>query len=140
MVKSQSSGVAFTADVESSFSDVIIINSSYGLCELVVQGEQIVPDEFVVYKPTLKKGYNSIVSKKLGDKNVEMVYSDSGVDIQPTTSQQQQSFSLTNDEVIQLGVSCLKIEQHYQQKYNHRHIDVNFTKDTHNGEIYIVQG
>ena len=139
MVRSQSSGVAFTADVESSFSDVIVVNSSYGLCELVVQGEQIVPDEFVVYKPTLKKGYNAIVSKKLGDKKVEMVYSDSGVDIQPTTSRQQQSFSLTDDEVIQLATSCVNIEHHYQQKYNHRHIDVEFAKDAHNGEIYIVQ-
>ena len=139
MVRSQSSGVAFTADVESSFSDVVVINSSYGLCELVVQGEQIVPDEFVVYKPTLKKGYNAIVSKKLGDKKVEMVYSDSGVDIQPTTSRQQQSFSLTDDEVIQLATSCVNIERHYQQKYNHRHIDVEFAKDAHNGEIYIVQ-
>ena len=139
MVRSQSSGVAFTADVESSFSDVIVVNSSYGLCELIVQGEQIVPDEFVVYKPTLKKGYNAIVSKKLGDKKVEMVYSDSGVDIQPTTSRQQQSFSLTDDEVIQLATSCVNIEHHYQQKYNHRHIDVEFAKDAHNGEIYIVQ-
>ena len=138
MVKSQSSGVAFTADVESSFSDVVVVNSSYGLCELVVQGEQIVPDEFVVYKPTLKKGYNAIVSKKLGDKKVEMVYSDSGVDIQPTTSRQQQSFSLTDDEVIQLATSCVNIEHHYQQKYNHRHIDVEFAKDAHNGEIYIA--
>lgn len=139
MVRSQASGVAFTADVESSFSDVIIVNSSYGLCELVVQGEQIVPDEFVVYKPTLKKGYNAIVSKKLGDKPVEMIYSNYGVDIQPTTSRQQQSFSLTDDDVIQLSKWCVDIEQHYQQKYNHRHIDIEFAKDTHTGKIYIVQ-
>jgi pyruvate, water dikinase len=139
MVRSESSGVAFTADVESSFSDVVIINSAYGLCELVVQGEQIVPDEFVVYKPTLKKGYNAIVSKKLGDKKVEMVYSKSGVDVQPTTSKQQQSFSLTDKDVIQLTKWCVDIEQHYQKKYNHRHIDIEFAKDVCTQNIYIVQ-
>jgi pyruvate,water dikinase len=139
MVCSHSSGVAFTADVESSFSNVIVINSSYGLCELVVQGEQIVPDEFIVYKPTLKKGYNSIISKKIGDKPVKMVYSDSGVDIKPTTLQQQQSFSLSNEDIIQLSKWCLKIEEYYQKKYKHHHIDIEFAKDIHTHKIYIVQ-
>src|SRR5688572_15535233 len=77
MVRSDlgSSGVAFSLDTESGFKDVVVINGSYGLGELVVQGS-VSPDEFIVFKPTLLEGYDAIIEKKLGMKDQMMVYGD----------------------------------------------------------------
>src|SRR5690606_26120916 len=83
-----SSGVAFSLDTESGFKDVVVINGSYGLGELVVQGS-VSPDEFIVFKPTLAQGYQAIIEKKLGVKDKMMVYgdrSDERVKIIPTES------------------------------------------------------
>src|SRR6266404_3725783 len=70
MVRSDlgASGVAFSLDTESGFKDVVVINGSYGLGELIVQGS-ISPDEFIVFKPTLDKAYIPIIEKKLGAKH-----------------------------------------------------------------------
>jgi pyruvate,water dikinase len=64
MVHSDSacSGVAFSLDTESGFRNVAIISASYGLGENVVKG-QVNPDEFVVFKPTLKQGFRPIIRK-----------------------------------------------------------------------------
>ena len=55
MVRSDvgASGVMFTMDTESGFTDAVFITSSYGLGEAVVQGA-VNPDEFYVYKPALR--------------------------------------------------------------------------------------
>ena len=45
----------FSLDTETGFRDVVLINASYGLGENVVQGS-VNPDEFFVFKPTLKTG------------------------------------------------------------------------------------
>ena len=57
MVRSDlaSSGVMFSIDTETGFSNAVLINGSYGLGENVVQGT-VNPDQFYVFKPTLKKG------------------------------------------------------------------------------------
>ena len=67
MVRSDlaSSGVIFTLDTESGFRDVVTITGSYGLGELVVQGV-VTPDEWLVFKPTLREGYESIVGRQSG--------------------------------------------------------------------------
>ena len=76
MVRSDlaSSGVAFSLDTESGFKDVVLINGSYGLGESVVQGT-VSPDEFLIFKPTLKDGFSSIIEKKMGKKENKMIYS-----------------------------------------------------------------
>src|ERR1700744_5621046 len=90
------SGVAFSLDTESGFKDVVIINGSYGLGEMVVQGS-VSPDEFIVFKPTLKKGFASIIEKKMGVKDKMMVYgdrSDERIKIIPTEKGFQNRFCL----------------------------------------------
>ena len=79
MVRSDeaASGVMFTIDTESGFQDAIVINGSYGLGENIVKGK-VNPDEFIVHKPTLKKGFKSIVGKKMGSKENKLVYSVGG--------------------------------------------------------------
>jgi len=77
MVRSDvgASGVLFTLDTESGFRDVVFLTSSFGLGEMVVQGA-VNPDEFYVYKPTLRAGKPAILRRSLGSKQLRMVYSD----------------------------------------------------------------
>jgi pyruvate,water dikinase len=54
-------------DTESGFKDAVVINAAYGLGEMIVQGA-VSPDEYIVFKPLLKDGFNAIIEKKLGQK------------------------------------------------------------------------
>ncbi|MEC9127642.1 MAG: PEP/pyruvate-binding domain-containing protein, partial [Pseudomonadota bacterium] len=140
MVRSDiaSSGVMFTIDSESGFEDVVFITSSFGLGEMVVQGA-VNPDEFYVHKPTLDKGLPAIVRRNLGSKLTKMVYSDdeahgkqvSIVDIDAADSK---TFSLTDDEVMELAKQAQIIENHYK-----RPMDIEWAKDGADGKLYIVQ-
>lgn len=140
MVRSDiaSSGVMFTIDTESGFEDVVFITSSFGLGEMVVQGA-VNPDEFYVHKPTLDKGLPAIVRRNLGSKLTKMVYSDdeahgkqvSIVDIDAADSK---TFSLTDDEVMELAKQAQIIENHYK-----RPMDIEWAKDGADGKLYIVQ-
>jgi len=49
------SGVMFTIDTETGFRDAVMVSAAYGLGENVVQGS-VTPDEYLVFKPTLKTG------------------------------------------------------------------------------------
>src|SRR4029079_16537429 len=107
MVRSDlgSSGVAFSLDTESGFKDVVLINGSYGLGEMVVQGA-VSPDEFLVFKPTLECGFASIIEKKLGVKDKMMVYSDKPderVKVIPTERGFQNNFCLSEDVIVKLA-------------------------------------
>ena len=75
------SGVMFTLDTESGFRDAVVINGAWGLGEAVVQG-MATPDEWIVFKPTLKLGFRPIVTRKLGVKEVKMVFADDGTGTQ----------------------------------------------------------
>jgi phosphoenolpyruvate synthase/pyruvate phosphate dikinase len=79
MVRSDrgAAGVLFTLDTESGFPDVVLINSSYGLGESVVKG-RVDPDEFLVFKPTLKQGCRPILRRALGAKQEKLAYATRG--------------------------------------------------------------
>ncbi len=107
MVRSDlaASGVAFSLDTESGFRDIVMINGSYGLGEMVVQGA-VSPDEYLVFKPTRKQGFASIIEKRLGVKDKLMVYGDHGdqrTRIIPTEEAQKYRFCLTDEQVLQLA-------------------------------------
>lgn len=135
MVRSDlaASGVMFTMDTESGFNDVVFITSSYGLGEMVVQGA-VNPDEFYVYKPGVKAQKPAILRRNLGTKALVMTYCDVGVRTDPVAVAKQQQFSITDAEVQQLAHQAIIIEQHYQ-----RPMDIEWAKDGHSGELYIVQ-
>lgn len=144
MVRSDkaSSGVAFSLDTETGFKDVIVIDSSYGLGEAIVQG-LVTPDEFILHKPTLQQGFKSIIQKKLGDKKVKVVYSQAssaGVKQVPIPKKDYYQFSLTDDEVLSLARMVMTIEDYYSEK-NKRWMpmDVEWAKDGQDNKIYIVQ-
>jgi pyruvate,water dikinase len=138
MVRSDvgASGVLFTLDTESGFRDVVFVTSSYGLGENVVQGA-VNPDEFYVYKPTLRAGKPAILRRTLGSKAIRMVYSDAPgerVRNEDTPADLRARFSLTDADVEALARQSLVIEEHYG-----RPMDIEWAKDGHTGKLYIVQ-
>jgi pyruvate,water dikinase len=136
MVRSEeaSAGVMFTLDTESGFQDVVFVTSAWGLGETVVGGT-VNPDEFYVFKPTLKEGKNAVVSKTMGSKLVKMVYSKGGgSETIDTTDDERKTWSVTDEEVTQLAEIAGKIEQHYG-----RPMDIEWCKDADDQKLYVVQ-
>jgi pyruvate, water dikinase len=144
MVRSDlgSSGVAFSLDTESGFKDVVVINGSYGLGEMVVQGS-VSPDEFIVFKPALKEGYASIIEKKLGVKDQMMVYGDDPderVKVIPVDKTSQQQFCLEDEKILQLSRWIMHIENYYSTLKNQWcPMDVEWAVDGLTGDLFIVQ-
>jgi pyruvate,water dikinase len=137
MVRSDigSSGVMFTLDTESGFRDVVFITASWGLGEMVVQGA-VNPDEFYVYKPSLRAGRQAILRRKLGSKRLRMVYDPAGArvrteDVPPADAAR---FSLTDAEILTLARYALTVEEHYG-----RPMDIEWGRDGDDGELYLLQ-
>lgn len=135
-----SSGVAFTIDTETGFDKVVIINSSYGLGEMIVQGK-VTPDEFVVFKPSLEKGLKSIISKKLGEKNKKMIYGEQNFIKEVEVSEEDKnSYSLSDDEILKLAGWCVEIEKYFSEKYEHyQPMDIEWAKDGKLNQLFIIQ-
>lgn len=139
MVRSDlgSSGVLFTLDTESGFRDVILITSAYGLGEAVVQGA-VNPDEFYVYKPTLKTGHPAILSKTMGSKEIRKIYSRDNLKDFIVTERVPQKvrdmFSLNDEQIHELAKYAVIIEEHYG-----RPMDIEWALDGIDHKIYIVQ-
>ncbi len=144
MVRSDlaSSGVAFSLDTESGFRDVIIINGSYGLGEMVVQGA-ISPDEFIVFKPLLEKGFSPIVEKKLGFKDKKMIYGEDHGKLTKTiqvSEEQKNNFCINDRQVLEIAKWVNSIEKYYSKlKDKWCPVDVEWAIDGLTGELYIVQ-
>jgi pyruvate,water dikinase len=138
MVRSDvgASGVLFTLDTESGFRDAVFVTASYGLGEMVVQGA-VNPDEFYVYKPTLRQGKPAILRRQIGAKQQRMVYSSKPgerVRIEEVPASERATFSISDADVHELARQSLIIEEHYG-----RPMDVEWAKDGNTGKVYIVQ-
>ncbi len=138
MVRSDlaSSGVMFSVDTESGFPGIVVINAAYGLGEYVVKGV-VTPDEYHVYKPTLKQKYNSIIGKDVGEKAKKLIYATGGTN--PTQNvdvpiEERIKFVLKDNEIIQLANWAVLIENHYKKP-----MDMEWAKDGKNNKLYIVQ-
>jgi pyruvate, water dikinase len=136
------SGVMFSIDTESGFKDVALITAAYGLGENVVQGS-VNPDEYFVFKPTLQTGHRPIIKKRLGSKEIKLVYSSHSSEQTkniPVPIEESQQFALTDEEVLQLGRWATQIEEHYSQVRGvHSPMDIEWAKDGKTGELFIVQ-
>ena len=135
------SGVMFTLDTESGFRDVVVINGAWGLGEAIVQG-MATPDEWIVFKPTLKTGARPIVSRRIGTKEVKMVY---GLDGRGTRTRevveaQRQRSCLSDYEVLELARWATIIEDHYSDlAHKPTPMDIEWAKDGYTGELFILQ-
>ena len=136
------SGVMFTIDTESGFRDAVLINAAYGLGENIVKGA-VIPDEYCVFKPTLRKGYRPILNKRIGRKGMKLVYDEQkGHQVKniPVPPEDRDRFALTDDEVLQLARWACIIEDHYSAKRGRPvPMDIEWAKDGKSGEFYIVQ-
>ncbi|MFW7379537.1 MAG: phosphoenolpyruvate synthase [Oligoflexus sp.] len=136
------SGVMFTLDTESGFRNAILINAAWGLGETIVQGI-VNPDEFYVFKPGLLAGKRPILKKKLGSKEVKLIYDTSGakhVKTVAVSEKERKTFALSDDEILLLARWGCIIEDHYSQKNGKpTPMDIEWAKDGLTGEFYIVQ-
>jgi pyruvate,water dikinase len=136
------SGVMFTIDTESGFREAVMISSAYGLGENVVQGS-VTPDEFLVFKPTLKTGHRPVLQKTIGSKEFKLVYDTGGgkmVKNIPVAPADRAKLSLTDDEVLELARWACVVEDHYSSKRGqHAPMDLEWAKDGITGELFIVQ-
>ena len=144
MVRSDlaASGVMFSIDTETGFNNAVLITAAYGLGENVVQGT-VNPDEYRVFKPTLKTGHRPILSKRLGSKALRMVYDTGGTKLVknlPVSRAEQQRFAITEAEVLQLARWTCQIEDHYSLiRGVDSPMDIEWAKDGETGELFIVQ-
>ena len=127
------SGVMFSIDTETGFRDAVYITGAYGLGENVVQGA-VNPDQFYVFKPTLKKGFRPILEKKLGSKEKRMIYGEKGTEQQEVSEEDRNKFVINDDEILTLANWACIIEDHYGKP-----MDIEWAKDGETGELYIVQ-
>jgi len=145
MVRSDlaSSGVMFSLDTETGFKDVVFINAAYGLGENVVQGT-IDPDEFYVHKPTYEQGYRAVLRRRLGGKQMKMVYATGHTREQtrnlPTPEPDQRRYSISDTDVLDLAGQAIAIAKHYStQAGEDRPMDIEWAKDGKDGRLYVVQ-
>lgn len=144
MVRSDlaSAGVMFSIDTETGFKNAVLINSSYGLGENVVQGS-VNPDEFYVFKPTLKSGHRPIIQKRLGNKEYKLIYDlggTKGVKNVPVSPDDRIQYSVSEEDIITLARWACIIEDHYSTKLGRFvPMDMEWAKDGQTGELFIVQ-
>lgn len=136
------SGVMFTIDTESGFRDAVMVSSAYGLGENVVQGS-VTPDEYTVFKPTLKTGHRPVLQKTVGSKEFKLIYDSGGgkmVKNVPVAPGDRARLALSDDEVLELARWACIVEDHYSAKRGqHAPMDLEWAKDGITGELFIVQ-
>jgi pyruvate,water dikinase len=141
MVRSDigSSGVMFSIDTETGFDKVVVINGAYGLGEFIVLG-RVTPDEFYVFKPSLERGYNAILSKTLGHKDVKLIYDKKGTKKVNVPKADVNKFCLKDDEVAKLAIWGVTIEKYFSKKRGkYQPMDMEWARDGKTGELFIVQ-
>jgi pyruvate,water dikinase len=144
MVRSDlgASGVAFSIDTESGFKDAVVINASFGLGEMIVQGA-VSPDEYIVFKPLVKAGFKAIIEKKMGNKDKMMIYGEGGderVKIISTENKFRNRFCLKDETIIKLAKWVAIIEDYYTKiKDKWTPMDVEWAIDGLTKELFILQ-
>ena len=136
-----SAGVMFTLDTESGFRDVVTISGAYGLGEFLVQGV-VSPDEWTVFKPTLATGHDAIIGRRLGSKEVRLVYADGSkaTRSESTPPGERVRFCLDDRDVLTLARWACLIEAHYSARAGRSQpMDIEWAKDGITGELAIVQ-
>lgn len=129
-----SSGIMFTLDTDTGFNNVVLINSIFGIGEMIVKG-RVTPDKFFIFKPTMKQGYKAIINKELGRKDGKYIYRESGgIKEVKNTKEEFDKYSITDDETLTLAEWGCIIEEHYGTPQ-----DIEWAKDGKDGKLYVVQ-
>ncbi len=130
-----SAGIMFTLDTETGFRNVVSINSIWGAGEMIVKGK-ITPDQFYVFKPTLRQaqGYKPIISRNLGRKDKKYIFADQGLKEVKVSKEDEMRFSVSDEDILTLAKWAMLIEEHYNSPQ-----DIEWAKDGKTGELFIVQ-
>ena len=146
MVRSDkgASGVMFTVDTESGFHDVVVVNATYGLGEMIVQGH-VTPDEYLVSKSRIGTAQSPIILKKIGANLKKMIY-DTGksaveqTKIIATPEADTKRFVLSDAEIVTMASWGAIVEAHYSERANKwTPMDMEWAKDGLTGELFLVQ-
>jgi pyruvate,water dikinase len=146
MVRSDkgASGIMFTVDTESGFRDVVVVNATYGLGELIVQGH-VTPDEYLVSKSRIGKVKSPIIWKKMGTNTKKMIYASGRSAVQQTKViatplRDTERFVLTDDEILTMATWGATVEEHYSARAKKwTPMDMEWAKDGITGELFLVQ-
>jgi pyruvate,water dikinase len=144
MVRSDlaASGVIFSIDTETGFKNAVLVTAAYGLGENVVQGA-VNPDEYFVFKPTLMQGFRPIIEKRLGTKEIEMIYDIGGTKQTKNIlvpESERCKYAISDDEILELARWTCAIETHYSNvRGKPTPMDIEWAKDGITGELFIVQ-
>ncbi|KAI8805473.1 phosphoenolpyruvate synthase [Cladochytrium replicatum] len=144
MVRSDlaAAGVMFSIDTETGFRNAVVINGAYGLGENVVQGA-VNPDEFIIFKPTLSQGFRPILDKRLGSKELKMIYDVGGgksVKNIPVAMPDRNRFCLNDEQILTLSKWAIIIEDHYSGLHKKwTPMDMEWALDGVTNELFIVQ-
>lgn len=108
MVNSRSSGVAMTIDPGNGDRTKIVIDSSWGLGEMVVSGE-VTPDNFMVDKIML-----TVVKEIISDKHEELVPTGrGGIARREVDAERRNSPSLSATEIVAVATLAKNAEKYY---------------------------
>lgn len=144
MVRSDlaSAGVMFSIDTESGFRDAVLVTGAWGLGESVVQGT-VNPDEFYVFKPTLRQGFRPILQKRRGSKEFKLIYDVGGerhIRSVPVQPEDRDRFVLDDEEILTLARWAVIVEEHYSNRRGQwTPMDMEWAKDGRSGEFFLVQ-
>ncbi len=128
----KASGVMFTEDPDSGNENVVVIRSTWGLGELIVQGQEK-GDEYVIFKHHPKE--LKIIAKDLVLKKTQMVFDREagGTKTVPVPIESQNTFSITDSQALELAKYAMLIREHYGKR-----MDIEWALGR-NEKIYIVQ-
>ncbi|NOY14631.1 MAG: phosphoenolpyruvate synthase [bacterium] len=127
MVQPRSSGIMFTINPVTNNKQEIIIEATFGLGELIVQGS-VTPDHFVIDKKSF-----TIIKAKKGSQDKMMVYGAKKNIIKKLTPAQSKKFKISQQEALDLAKLGRKLENHYLAPQ-----DIEWAIED-DGRIYIVQ-
>lgn len=126
MVRSDCSGVAFTADPRTGDRDRIVVEAALGLGEVVVGG-QVEPDTYVV-----TKDHFALVDKNIGTQEFAIrpdTHGDRRVALSPDESARQ---VLDTGQVLEIAKLAAAVEKHYGTPQ-----DLEFAVE--DGRVWLVQ-
>lgn len=126
MVQSEVSGVMFSIDPVKNDKERILIESVWGLGEMIVQGS-VIPDNYVVQKDTF-----AILSKEISDQSIQLVKEGTITKERKVPENLRDKQKITDAEIIQLAKYGAALQKHYFFPQ-----DTEWAKEK--GKIYIVQ-
>ena len=126
MIQSEVSGVMFSIDPVSNQKDRVVIESVWGLGEMIVQGS-VIPDKYVVQKDTF-----AILSKEISDQSVQLIKVNGENKEKAVPKNLIDRQKIDDKDIITLAKISDKLQKHYYFPQ-----DSEWAKEK--GKLYLIQ-